>query len=48
MTRLTIPTPSIYKTTIGFDSMFDEMANAFQQTPRLFTQYCKGKDSSYN
>jgi len=46
MTRLTtLNLPDFYKTTIGFDSMFDEMQNAFRNKHRRLPtlQYCKGK-----
>ena len=49
MTRLTtLNLPDFYKTTIGFDSMFDEMANAFNKQPMVTpSNIVKESDSSY-
>ena len=50
MTRLTtLNLPDFYKTTIGFDSMFDEMANAFATNTGGYPPYniVKESDSSY-
>ena len=51
MTRLTtLNLPDFYKTTIGFDSMFDEMQNAFATNTGGYPPYniVKESDSSYS
>ena len=51
MTRLTtLNLPDFYKTTIGFDSMFDEMQNAFATNTGGYPPYniVKESDTSYS